>query len=82
MTLDMTWLAHEMSSVGLLPDVIHRDVINPRSMLTEDQKATNMVSALETKVSINPYNLDKFVEILRKKPRLFGDIISHLSQGE
>lgn len=79
LTLDMTYLAHEMFSIGLLPDDIHKDVINPRCMLSEAQKATSMVSALDTKVAINPHNLDKFVGILKTRPELFDDVISYLS---
>lgn len=85
MTLDLTFLAHEMNAVGLLPDYTHKDVTDPRSMLTKAQKATSMVSSLEIKVEINQHNLDKFVRILENKPQLFGDIINYLSppgQGE
>lgn len=83
MTLDMTWLAQEMNLVGLLPDNTHKDVTNPRATLSEDMKATSMVSKLETLVEIEPKNLKKFVEILKKNPRLYESIINDLSpQGK
>lgn len=66
-TLDMTWLAHEMNKTGLLPSHIHEDVVNTRSMLTEAQKATKIVGVLKTFVEINPKNLDKFIDNSRRK---------------
>lgn len=72
-TLNMIWLAHEMNRVGLLPDDVNKDVTNARSLLTEDQKAREMVEALIKLVSINPLNyMDKFVDILKKKPIYSG----------
>lgn len=79
---DMTNLAHEMNAASLLPDDIHEDIINPRVMLTEAQKATKVVSALKNKVVLNPHNLDKFVRILKKKPEHYEDIIDCLSPSQ
>lgn len=77
-TQNMTWLAHKMNSSGLLPDETHSDVINPRSMLTEAQKATNIVQSLKKKVDIDRSNWDKFVEILKQEP-LYSDILTLFS---
>lgn len=84
-TLDMTSLAHNMNNAGLLPNDIYKNVTDPHSMLPKTQKATDMVTALQTKVDLDPCNLDKFVNILGEKPKLYGEIISMLSpnrQGE
>lgn len=84
-TLDMTSLAHNMNNAGLLPDDIYKNVTDPNSMLSKTQKATDMVTALQTKVDLDPRNLNKFVDILCQKSKLYGEIISMLSpnrQGE
>lgn len=75
----MMWLAIEMNGIGLLPDNVYGDITDARAMLTETQKAIKIVSALEMKISMNPYNLDKFLEIVKKKSTLYEDIITKLS---
>lgn len=76
-TWDMKWLAHEMNKVGVLPDNAHREVTNPRSLLTEADKATMMVSSLEKSVKSEPSNLNKFLEVIKER-QVFNDAIDYL----
>lgn len=48
-------------------------------MLSNAQKATRMVGALETLVDINPQKLDEFVVILEEKS-IYGGIVKLLTQ--
>lgn len=70
-TLEMRWLAHEMNRADLLPDDVHKDVIETRSMLTEAEKATKIVETLKKFVEVDPKNLDKFLNILKQREQIF-----------
>lgn len=76
-TLDMSWLANEMNTNGLLSDTTYQEVRNPRSMLSMNEKTSEMVRELETLVDIRPENLSKFVGILRQKS-YYNDIVELL----
>lgn len=80
MILEITWLADEMNSVELLPDHIYRAVIDPRSMLSDDQKRDSMRLQLERLVDHNPHHLYEFVGILKNKPKYYEDICKQLSE--
>ncbi len=75
---DLDYVAGAMNVAFLLSDSDLRVVQKVETLLTDDNKATKLVSSLKTKVELNSDNYYKFLEILRKKEDDFKDIISRL----
>ncbi len=78
MKFDIQWLAGEMNGHGLLSDYEYEDVTNYKSVLNDTDKAEIMLNSLQKKLELNFNHLDKFIEILQLKSRLYGDAINIL----
>ncbi len=57
------------------------DVSNPKSMLSDRQKAGLVVTAIKNKVSLNSRNYQKLLDHFHCNERVYGDIITILEQA-
>ncbi len=57
------------------------DVINPKSMLSDQEKAGLVVTAIKNKVSLNSRNYQKLLDHFHSNERVYGDIITILEQA-
>ena len=56
------------------------EVINPKSNLTDADKASMLVTAIRNRVELNPRNYHKVVDHLRQNTKRYGDIVEILDQ--
>ncbi len=78
MKFDIQWLAGEINGRGLLSDYEYEDITNYKSVLNDTDKAGIMLSSLQKKWTLDFSHLDKFIEILQLKSRLYSDAINIL----
>ena len=57
------------------------DVSNPKSMLSPQEKAGLVVTAIKDKVSLNSRNYQKLLDHFHSNERVYGDIITILEQA-
>ena len=57
------------------------DVSNPKSMLSSQEKAGLVVTAIKNKVSLNSRNYQKLLDHFHSNERVYGDIITILEQA-
>ncbi len=57
------------------------DVSNPKSMLSPQEKAGLVVTAIKDKVSLNSRNYQKLLDHFHSNERVYGDIIAILEQA-
>ncbi len=57
------------------------DVSNPKSMLSSQEKAGLVVTAIKDKVSLNSRNYRKLLDHFHSNERVYGDIITILEQA-
>ena len=72
---DTRWLAGEMNALGLLSDNDCNKVCTVTTILDDSDKAGILISALFRKVGLQSQNLIKFVNILKKKQKIYQEII-------
>ena len=78
---DLVWFAKELNvDETVLTDSQFNELTNPKSWLTEDQKAGEMAKRLLDRVDLYPGALGEFVDILNKKPKKFRPLIDELSE--
>ena len=77
-TFDMKWLAEEMNVLGLLSDYDRDTVCKGKSILDDSDKTGILISALFYKINLRPQNLTEFVKILKKKQKIYQEIIALL----
>ena len=76
---NVTELAHEAYSQGLILKSTHSEVLN-KSIPSE--RATVFTQALEDSIKAEPTRLEKFVEILKKSdPAYYSTLINKLSSS-
>ena len=56
------------------------EVINPKSLLTDADKASMLVTAIRNRVELDPHNYHKVVDHLRQNIIRYGDIVEILDQ--
>ncbi len=71
-------ILHYLNSKGFIKPKIYKEINNPKSMLSEDEKAGLLVTGIKNKVELNPKNYHKFVDHLRQNMILYGDILEIL----
>ena len=57
------------------------DVRNPKSLLSDQEKAGLVVTAIKDKVSLNSRNYRKLLDYFHDNERVYGDIITILEQA-
>ena len=76
---DPKWFAEELNvDETVLTDAKYNELTNPRSMLTDDEKAGEMVKHLLDRVDLDPDALREFLEILKKKDKKFRPLMDKL----
>ncbi len=71
-------ILHYLNSEGFIKPKIYEDINNPKSMLSEDDKAGLLVTGIKNKVKLNPKKYHKFVDHLRQNMKLYDDIVEIL----
>ena len=77
---DMKWLAGELNDddVAVLNDQQYTDVIEVKTLLNEEERAGIVFKALLNRVEQDAEELKTFVDILKKKPQKFKNLITKL----
>ena len=65
---------------GFITQERYDEINNPKSNLTDDAKASMLVTAIRDRVELNPRNYHKVVDHLRQNMIRYGDIIEILDQ--
>ena len=65
---------------GFITQEHYDEVDNPKSNLTDAQKASMLVTAIRDRVELNPCNYHKMVDHLHKNIIRYGDIIEILEK--
>ena len=65
---------------GFITQERYDEVINPKSFLTDADKASMLVTAIRNRVELNPRNYHKVVNHLRQNIIRYGDIVEILDQ--
>ena len=80
---DLVWFAKQLNKdyVAILNDSDFNLVTDPKSMMSEDDKAMLIVKRLLNRVDLDKDALKEFVEILKKK-KGFATLIAELGKDE
>ncbi len=73
-------IIEELNTAGLLKYDTYDLVKNPRSNLTPREKAGCVLTSVRDKVSLYPRHYHTFMDILRKNPLYFQDILEKLEE--
>ncbi len=73
-------IPHYLHAEGFLTKDIYDDVINPRCMLSESDKACELVSGIRRRVEQFPTNFHKLLSYLRKQDGKYDDILKLLEE--
>ena len=65
---------------GFITQERYDEVINPKSLLTDTDKASMLVTAIRNRVELNPHNYHKVVDHLCQNTKRYGDISEILNQ--
>ena len=79
---ELLFVAHEMNKAYLLSDTELGEIKAVPSLLTSAQKAGKIVSTVKRMGKLNSSNFEKFVDILKEKPKTFETIINLLSKSD
>ena len=73
-------IAQFLLQQGFITKERYDEVTNPKSNLTDTDKASMLVTAIRNRVELNPHNYHKLVDHLRQNIMRYGDIIKILDQ--
>ena len=73
-------IAQFLLQQGFITQERYNEVINPKSNLTDADKASMLVTAIRDRVELNTRNYRKLVDHLRQNIIRYGDIIEILDQ--
>ena len=65
---------------GFIKPNIYNDVNNPKSLLSDDDKAGLLVTGIKNKVKLNPKNYHKLMRYFREDRKMYGDIADILEE--
>ncbi len=65
---------------GYIKPSVYEDVNNPKSLLSEDEKARRLVTGIRHKVELNLKNYHKLLKYFHKDRRMYGDIADILDK--
>ena len=75
---DINSLATEMNTIGLLSDEDKETITAVPATANKINRAELMLKSLELKVDIDAKNIEKMVQLLRKKAKLYNEAINIL----
>lgn len=64
---------------GFISEEIHHDVLNPRTMLTDHQKAGQLVDRIKTQVKLSPQKFHEFINFLHDNGKQYKSLVTILS---
>ncbi len=70
---------HHLRSEGFIKESLHDDVLNPRSMLSEADKAGMIVEAIRDAVSLDKNMFHTLVAYLRTKGKYYASTVKNLT---
>ena len=73
-------IAQFLFQQGFITQERYDEIINPKSILTDADKASMLVTAIRNRVELNPRNYHKVVNHLRQNTIRYGDIVEILDQ--
>ncbi len=73
-------ILHYLDREGFIKPNIYKDVSNPKSLLSKDEKAGLLVTGIKNKVKLNPKNYHKLMRYFHQDRRMYGDIGQGISQ--
>ncbi len=73
-------ILHFLNREGFIKPNVYEDVNNPKSLLSEDEKARLLVTGIRNKVKLNPKNYHKILKYFHKDRRMYGDIADILDK--
>ena len=71
-------VVHFLNQEGFITQEVHDDVLNPRSMLTDHQKAGELVSWIRMKVELSAQNYHALVKHLGQSGKHYESIVDIL----
>ncbi len=73
-------IPHYLHAELFLTKDIYDDVINPKSRLSDSDKAIELVNGIRRRVEQSPTDFHKFMDHLRKQGSRYGDIVKLLDE--
>ncbi len=73
-------IPHYLHAEVFLTKEIYDDVINPKSRLSDSEKAIELVSGIRRRVEQSPTDFHKFMDHLRNEESRYGDIVKLLDE--
>jgi len=75
---DLNWLASQFSAIGMISGQNYDDILSIKCMLTTNDKANIIVSAIMDKLTLDSNNLRSIVTVLKTRPNLYKETIALL----
>ena len=72
-------LVHFLRDEGFFSDNVHDDILNPRSMLTEDEKTGELVKWIKNRVKQDPGSFHILLHHFKQRGALYKPIVNKLS---
>ena len=73
-------ILHFLDRERFIKPKIYKDVNNPKSLLSDDDKAGLLVTGIKDKVKLNPKNYHKLMRYFRGDSGMYGDIADILEE--
>ena len=73
-------IVHVLHREGFITQEVCDDVLNPRSMLNDHQKAGALVTGIRNKVELSAQNYHTLVNHLRQSGKQYGSIVDILDR--
>lgn len=71
-------LVHFLRDEGFITDEVHDDVLNPRSMLTEAQRAGELVKWIRNRVKLDPSSFHVLLHCFKQSGSLYEPTVDKL----
>ena len=72
-------LVHFLRDEGFVTDNVHDDILTPRSMLTEAERAGELVKWIKNRVKQDPRSFHLLLQYFRQRGALYKPIVNELS---
>ena len=73
-------ILHFLNREGFIKPNVYDEVSNPKSLLSEEERAHLVVTGIRNKVKLNPKNYHTLLKYFHKDRRMYGDIADILDK--
>ncbi len=73
-------IVHFLHREGFITQEVHDDVLNPRSLLTDDQKAGVLVTGIRNRVELSAGSYHTLLNHLRQRGKHYASIVGILDE--